>query len=314
MIKAWGYGFWSDVGHVLGQLLLAEISGRVPVVHWGPNSLFVDSASANAFELYFEPLSDFCLTDLQKENFDFWPPKWNHKNLAEGEINKWAGPYSRIAGFYLMGRQERVVVSDFNASIFDLKSWIAPGHHLYGLSLDELYLYFVRRYLHPQKVVADAVDHFYEKHLASSDFIAVHARGSDKKGEMRELDEVNRQYKGVIDQYLVTHECGRIFLMTDDARVLEYFTSLYGNKIVSTDCCRTSSDVGIHYQTVPDRRQLGIEVMVDAYIAARAKAFIGNGLSNPSLIVRYLKDWPKGSVYLFGQNMYQIPNTFLHNW
>ncbi|MGB8078567.1 MAG: hypothetical protein WCF09_11900, partial [Gallionella sp.] len=32
LIKAWGYGFWSDVSHVLGQLLLAEITGRTPVV------------------------------------------------------------------------------------------------------------------------------------------------------------------------------------------------------------------------------------------------------------------------------------------
>jgi len=40
LIKAWGYGFWSDVSHVLGQLLVAELTGRTPIVHWGQNSLF----------------------------------------------------------------------------------------------------------------------------------------------------------------------------------------------------------------------------------------------------------------------------------
>ena len=48
--KAWGYGFWSDVSHVLGCLLLSEITDRVPVVHWGANSLYGGSADTDAFE------------------------------------------------------------------------------------------------------------------------------------------------------------------------------------------------------------------------------------------------------------------------
>src|SRR5262245_6993052 len=38
VIEAWGSGFWSDLCHVLGCLLLAEITGRIPVTHWGANS------------------------------------------------------------------------------------------------------------------------------------------------------------------------------------------------------------------------------------------------------------------------------------
>ena len=314
LIKAWGYGFWSDVSHVLGQLLVAEIAGRIPVVHWGSNSLFGDGTNSNAFEFYFEVLSEIGVGDLQKEDFDFWPPKWNRRNLTEGETNKWAGPFSRVAGLYLLSRPERVVVSDFHTSVIDLKPWIPVGHHLYGLSVDELYRYLVRRYLRPRKKIADQVDSFYEQHLASPDFIAVHARGSDKVSEMKDLDEVNKQYKGTIDRCLSVYNCHRIFLMTDDSRVLDHFVKLYGNKIITTDCQRTSSVQGIHYQQVPDRRRLGTEVMVDAYLAATAKAFVGNAFSNPSLIVRYLKDWSDGDVYLIGQNMYHTFNTFIHNW
>ncbi len=57
LIKAWGYGFWSDMDHVVGQLLLAELTGRTPVVHWGSNTLFGASGVANAFELFFRPVS-----------------------------------------------------------------------------------------------------------------------------------------------------------------------------------------------------------------------------------------------------------------
>jgi protein O-GlcNAc transferase len=38
VIKSWGFGFWSDVSQVLGSLLLAEITGRIPVTHWQEQS------------------------------------------------------------------------------------------------------------------------------------------------------------------------------------------------------------------------------------------------------------------------------------
>ncbi len=54
--------------------------------------------------------------------------------------------------------------------------------------------------------------------------------------------------------------------------------------------------------------------MVDAYLAIRAKAFIGNGFSNPSLMVRHLRTWPEDHVKLIGPNMLHLHNVFLHRW
>ncbi|MHB8743219.1 MAG: hypothetical protein ACYC9L_08825 [Sulfuricaulis sp.] len=314
LIKAWGWGFWSDVSHILGQLLVAEITGRIPVVHWGSNSLFSDGTDVNAFGFYFEALSDASLSDLQKKDFDYWPAKWNHHNLTEDEINKWIGPSARLAGLYFLNRPERVLISDFHTPVKHLQPWIPPAHRLYGLSLDELYRYLVRQYLRPTREIVEKVESFHKQHLASADFIAVHARGSDKVIELKALGDVNTQYQAIIDRCLATYNCHRIFLMTDDSRLLDYFVKLYGNIIITTDCQRTSSVQGIHNQAVPDRRRLGTEVVVDAYIAAKAKAFVGNGASNPSQIVRYLKDWSEGDVYLIGPNMYHMFNTTLHRW
>lgn len=312
LIKAWGFGFWSDVCHVLGQLLVAEITGRVPVVHWGSNSLF-GGGESNAFEFFFEAVSDFTVSDLQHEHLDFWPAKWNYRNLTEGEVNKWSGPSSRVAGLYLLSRPERVAVSDFYAGVIDLKPWIPSGHSLHGLSVDELYRYLVQRYLHPKQEILDQVEKFHEQYLAPADFISVHARGSDKVGELRNLEEVNKQYRKVIDKFLA-RGLDRIFLMTDDSRVLDYFVQIYGNKIVTTNCQRTSNATGIHYQATPDKRQLGTEIMVDTYLAAKGRAFVGNGFSNPSLVVRYLKNWSEEDFCLIGPNMHHELNVLLHNW
>lgn len=315
LIKAWGYGFWSDVNHVLGQLLVAEITARVPIVHWGSNSLFGDGSESNAFEFYFEPLSNKRVDDLQREDLDFWPPKWNYHNLKMGEINQKTGPYSRVAGLYLLNRPEKVAVGDFYTGVIDLRPWIPATHHLYGLSINELYRYLAQRYLRPKKEILKKVDEFFQTHLAPHDFISVHARGSDKIAEMGAiLNDVNMQYKDTIDRYLSDYNCSRIFLMTDDSRILDSFLNIYGNKIITTDCQRTNSNKGIHYHAVPDRRRLGMEVLIDAYLAVRAKAFIGNGFSNPSLIVNCLKDWREEDVCLHGQNMHHTFNTLLHDW
>ena len=66
------------------------------------------------------------------------------------------------------------------------------------------------------------VDQFYELHLGTPNFIAVHARGSDKVGKVSKRNEINGHYRETIDCYLVTNPGDRIFLMTDDVRILDY--------------------------------------------------------------------------------------------
>ena len=46
LIHPAGAGFWSDVHHVLGHALAAEIDGRRPLVHWGETSVFVGGCVA----------------------------------------------------------------------------------------------------------------------------------------------------------------------------------------------------------------------------------------------------------------------------
>ena len=314
LIKAWGFGFWSDVNHVIGQLLIAELTGRTPIVHWGANSLFWDGTLPNAFEAYFEPVSATTVDDLRDEELSVWPPKWNHQNLLHGEVDKWSAPFSRLAGLYLLRRRERIVVSDFYSSVFDLKPWIPKNSDLFPMSVDDLHLYLVEKYLRPKPQVLEAVTAVYMSRLAADDFIAVHARGSDKAREMGDLDAVNGEYRRAIEEFRSRHGTRRIFLMTDDSRLRDFYLNNYGDDVVCTDCRRTDCAVGVHYQAGHNRRQLGSEVMVDAYLAIRAKAFIGNGFSNPSLMVSYLKAWPKDYVRLIGSNMYHLPNFFLHRW
>jgi protein O-GlcNAc transferase len=314
LIKAWGYGFFSDVGHVLGQLLISELTERLPIVYWGKNSLFGDGTKVNAFEHYFESFSKLSINEFKKNTFSYWPPKWNNANLKSDDVNKWQGPYSRIAGQYLLNRPENVVISDFYSGIIDIKPWIPSNHPLFKLSINEIYYYLVNKYLHPKTLIKKRVDNFLHNKLIKSAFIAVHARGSDKALELKNLNSINKQYEDIINKKILLDPSLKIFLMTEDTRILNRYYELYGDKVIVTKSQRTNDNTGVHYKNSSNSLELGLEVMTDVYIAAKAKTFIGNGWSNTSQIVRYLKRWSEKDIHFIGPEINLSTNTFLHNW
>src|SRR4051812_589750 len=75
LIKPWGYGFCSDLDHVLGALLVAEMTGRIPVTLWGAGSRFRDNEE-DAWSNFFEPVSKYTIADLVGKNMSWFPAKW----------------------------------------------------------------------------------------------------------------------------------------------------------------------------------------------------------------------------------------------
>jgi protein O-GlcNAc transferase len=297
LIKAWGYGFWSDVNHVLGALLLAEITARIPVVHWGRNSRFTDGSDRDAFEFYFQPVSEYSIEDLYLlENPVFFPAKWTKEKLWLEDHAKWRGCGSRLAALYYLNRRETVAVSDFYIGVVDLMPWIPRQHPLHGKSIAEAYRFLTAKYLRPRESILAAVNDFFEQHIAGFHTIAVHLRGSDKQIEMGDTAAINRRYLEVLDGTL--KPASRVFLLTDDARWVTVFRNAYGNRVIVTDCQRTHDDTGIHYSKSADRVALGREIMHDTYLAARADRFIGNGQSNVSAMIALLTDWPPDNCVL----------------
>jgi hypothetical protein len=295
LIKAWGFGFWSDVADVVGGLLLAEMTHRTPIVHWGANSRFGEGHGADAFARYFQPVSKRTLVDIPTADADFFPPKWNARNLHAQDNAKWEGDGARVPGLYFLARPEQIAVADFYLPVADLVPWIAPEHRLFGRSVTEVYRALFEKYLKPQPRILAAVEDFATRHFGTAPVIAVHLRGSDKRAEMVELEALNATYGDVVAREDTN---ARIFLLTDDSRWLAQFRERFGARIVATDSLRTGNEQGIHYARLDQGARLGDEVMIDAYLATRAQRFIGNGRSNVSAMIALLKDWPEGCCTL----------------
>ncbi len=293
VIREWGFGFWSDISHVLGALLLAEATGRTPLTWWGPQSLFSDGTKRDAFQFYFEPVSDVTLQDLPT---GFFPPRWNADNLKTTTQAKWQG---RTGPVYFLNRPERVAVCDFFVAVPNVLPWLASDHPLHGETAEAAYRYLTEKYLRPRADIIAACDAYFEKELKGAPFVAAHLRGGDKFREDEGIDAANRKILSSLEQGSPQE---RILLLTDDARCLKMAKDKFGSRIAATDCRRSDGDTGVHLTAV-DPVQTGREAMIDVYLALRAQRFIGNGLSNVSAMVSVLKDWAQDSCTLIGPSI-----------
>ena len=310
LIKAWGCGFWSDVSHVLGALLLAEITGRIPVIHWGGNSLFGDGSGADAFRLYFQPVSDATVQDLARmEGASFFPPKWNRSNLAGDDVAKWEGAGSRAGAVTFLGRPESIAVSDFYFGVVDVWPWIPGAHPLHGKSLDEIYRHLIDRYLRPQAGCVAAGDAFLDRHLRGAPFAAVHLRGSDKIIENPHLHLV---HDALLAEVAAIDPGWRIFLLTDDEHLLARMRTAHGMRLVAADCRRSGTSQGVHFGPAGNRVQAGLEVMQDALVALSADRFVGNGRSNVSAMIALMKAWAPGDCVLVRPNQLMERNPYIY--
>lgn len=293
-IRAWGQGFWSDVDHVLGALLLADISGRTPIVHWGPNSRFRDPAADNALSSFFEPPNDLTPDALRGKSFRFWPAKWTEANLAGPAINVFNGPGSRVGPLELWARDENVVVSDFHCGVVHLHPWIEPEHELAGLSIPDLYRRFFALRLRPRAEFVARAESFFAERLAGVPTLGVHVRGSDKLQEAYFASYQSSHFHSKVEAFLGANPAGRVFLMTDSAATHAEYRGRYRGAVVSADAVRSDSSSGLHFQSGLDRRRLGEEVLTDTMIAARCDTFVGHGWSNVACMVRYFRSSDEG--------------------
>ena len=314
LIRAWGCGFWADVDHVLGQLLLAEITGRTPIVHWGIESLYRDEDVYNAFEIFFEPVSDVRMDVLQAPGHRYFPPKWHASNLDGPCPNKWEGPWSRMAALYYLARPETVAVSDFHTYVADLAPWIPPGHALHGLSPRALYRFLVRKYLRPPQSFHDEVENLWSRDFAGRKLVAVHARGGDKVHEFSDLPvHLTAQHEHVA-ALLDSGTVDSVFLMTDRNPIVTEYRARYGDRVVALPAIRSDRpDTGLHHEAHRERTRLGFEVMRDVYLAARCSRFVGLGYSTVSTAVTHLRDGGPEECLLLGDDFLCEPHLVLHN-
>lgn len=311
VIRSWGQGFWSDVDHVIGQLAVAEMTGRTPIVLWGANTRFGDGTT-NAWEHYFEPVSQAQIPT----GASFFPSKWRADNLTVAENGAFTGPGSRIAFLPFLSSDATLTVSDFHAPLIAVSHWIRASSMLSGKSLQEMYPALLSAHVRVRgDIVARADTAAAELGLGQggAPVISVHVRGSDKVIEMGDMRPVHAAYHSEVDRRLeALGKDTRVLLLTDWQPAADQFRTRYGSRMIETAALRTAGTVGLHFHDNRDGLKLGREVLIDALLAARANALVGLGWSNVSLYMAYLakiRGMHDENISLLGPNLH-----FNYNW
>lgn len=305
LIKSWGCGFWSDVDHVMGQLLAAELTNRIPVIYWGSNSLYSESFKGNAFELYFEPVSNYTIEELNQPGYTYYPPIWNGNNLKVEDLDKVAWNYRNLGD--MMQSNANVVVSDTHYFVRPLIQYIPKTHWAYGMTAHQIYRCLFDKYIKLKPDIQEEIQEFYDEFMKDyKPLLGVHIRGGDKVKEVENLSHLNKRYHQTIQGFIDCYDIQRILVLTDCEDILADFRKRYGDMVIFTDCKRgqiSDTVTAPHLTSYSEKRRKGIEIIKDTYLASMCDFFIGNGYSNVSYTVKRLKDWPEENIVLFYRDL-----------
>ncbi|MCC3380785.1 O-fucosyltransferase family protein [Paenibacillus farraposensis] len=343
LIKGYSHSILMDIRQLLNYIVVADLSNRVPVVHWGSSSFYNGKIYNNAFNMYFEPVSDYTIEDLMKPEYSFFPSVWNYENLLIPDPGL-ASFTDRSIGEILESEAD-VVVCDLYPNKMPVQELIGEQHPLYGMEARQMYRYLIKKYLKLKPDITRKISQFFYTHsLHEGPTLALHVRGEVALDEItsrfsyssynskfkikykpfRNTNDTlllhqpyrihkvgrdmtsNKIYHKEIQFMLGKYSIKKLFLMTDSTKIIEEYKQLYGTMLVHTDAPRQDDDELVPYlETHMHRRQNGIDAILEAYIAANCSFFLGDGHSEISHGVTYLKDWPNTNFKL----MYWVSET-----
>lgn len=334
LIKAWSNILWADVEHTLSQILIAELTDRIPVVYWPTHCIHNGYVHTNGFELYFEPVSNATIFEVAKPDYTFYPPVWDPDNLLADDPDRETWVYRNLGD--MMTRTENVLVGDVYFDLYTLIPFINKNHPAYGMTVRQIYRYLFRKYIRIKPDIDVEIQGFYNSWLRdSAPVLAVHVckpdsreidllpggkeeyryfsksyRRKEKEPERRKIRipiffrkrnifQPNQPYEREIKKYIDRYNIKKIFLLTNSQEILDEYRKRYGNMVVATKCSRVTADGNPSYLESPMvKRRQGIEIIKDTYLASLCEFFIGNDFSSLSQSVVNLREWDGSNVSL----------------
>ena len=310
LIKSLGKSIWADVDHVMCQLLAAELTNRIPVVYWGMESLYSESITTNAYELFFEPVSNFSVHEIVRPEYSFYPTVWNSENILAEDSDRYKMEGRDLKS--LMKSEANIVVSDIYYPLSSILAWTNRAHWSFGKTPYQVYRYLYDKYLKLKPEVKREIKKYINTTPNFRDekpILGIHCRSNAIVNEVAQLYDLNELYKPYIWHFIERYNIRHIFLITDSRKILKDYRKLYDKNgmLLYTDSKKRplKERIPTFLQDYPNKRHKGvelvkdtIEVIKDTYLAAQCDFFIGNGYSSLSNTVLRLKDWSETNIKL----------------
>ena len=255
-----GFGFFAEMRNALTGIIYAGLFDMEPHIYWGNNFGYRDSDNPeNHFISFFEPVG----CGLQE-------PKSEMYNMT-------------------FGREEAAVINHkYESSGYEISS-----------QMMEKYVDAWARYIRLKDSLQEDFDAYWNKvSMGNAVMLGIHMRGADFRkgyekhpvfvdvydylGEVYQLsDEIRANNKGIEI---------RIFVATDDSKMLAEFCKLVDIPVCYSNAKRTYSDETLYFLETEQKSCLCREVLLDAYILSKCQYLI----SGKSQVSYMAKAW-KGS-------------------
>ncbi len=248
-------GFFALLLQTLDALRYAQRFHLTPVVRWGDRCLYKESeqifGADDPFEYFFEPVNGFTAADMEK-----------------------------AARVLLYCDGQRAFDRDHAFGVAS-KTIVERGiYEEYIAANAETYRAHIRLKGHVKDRICEGMARLGVN--ADSNILGVHVRATDFNnayvGHARAV--TLEEYIAATRRALEAHEFEGVFLATDDAGVVEYFSQGLGRSVLCyNDVFRSTDGAAVHFSKA--RRpyhnfEMGVEVLRDMYTLSRCSGLIGS--------------------------------------
>lgn len=249
-------GFFAVYRLLLELFYLADVCGMVPVVKYKKDFLYSEG-DRNAFEYYFMQPCGINIVQA-KNSYNVVKAKRLHNNMVQLVFNGRCG-------------------------VYDAKP-------LYIRQMAEMQ----KKYIKLQPKIKEYIDNGIDCLIGGANVLGVHIRGTDFKKNYnihpRYIEE--EQYIEEIKRQLACQKWDKVFLATDDEKILKKCRNVFGNKIIFyKDVFRSKTEKSVAFSDIERKNHkymLGVEVLRDAYTLAACNGLIA-GISQVSICARIIR-------------------------
>jgi hypothetical protein len=273
------FGFFATFRQVLGELWWCKTTGTVPVVFFTKDWVYwakdMPNGATNAWECFFDPVSDYSITDLFDEDVSFLEQcsilDFDSKRIIPCPSLK----HDRSRKGY--------IPVPLNVTLTNRWPDLLRGDNLKRPDLHHVLNGLVNEFIRVKPAILEKVDAYLDRYFSGHPVIGVHIRGAEHNVEIEGWHKMARApeklYMGEVDAYLQTQPDAKVFLATDTTKTLNAFRWKYDERLLYYDARRSARDGAPHCET--RGYEIGEEVLIDGLLLSKCN-FLVHGISSVS--------------------------------
>jgi hypothetical protein len=271
-------GFFTNFMHTLQHLDRADRKNKIPIVYWhgglcsSPNNKYGGVKSENIWDYFFEPVSEYTISDIGLKAKDFRDPKRLDKKLAHFKV--------KLRAHYM---HDYLSCPHWSNRAYPPDACLCNPSDEFRQEVNGI----IKKYIMIRKDIRKKAKAFWFKHLKGKRVVGVHIRYSDE-ALSDQGKNAGKQFLSSVEAYVESDPDAYVFLATDSHEQLEGMKSRFGDRMVyQKDIERGRRGNPVHFRQGPVLKErsggakIAGEALIDMILLSKCNYMI-RGFSNLS--------------------------------